>query len=97
VRSLYGDGAVVQEVPVIPLDDWARELERLDVVKLDIEGGEISALSGAARTLKRLRPRALLVEDKRRESSARLHAVLDELGYQPTGDVLDHNALFRPV
>jgi FkbM family methyltransferase len=99
VRSLYGDGAVVQEVPVIPLDDWAREhaLERLDVVKLDIEGGEVSALSGAARTLKRLRPRALLVEDKRRESSARLYAVLDELGYQPTGEVLDHNALFRPV
>jgi FkbM family methyltransferase len=98
VRSLYGDGAVVQKVPVIRLDDWVREhaLSRLDVVKIDIEGAEVSALSGAARTLKRLRPRALLVEDKRIESSARLHAVLDELGYQATGEFLDHNALFRP-
>jgi FkbM family methyltransferase len=98
VRSLYGDGAVVQEVPVIRLDDWVREhgLERLDVVKLDIEGSEVSALSGAAHTLTRLRPRAVLVEDKRSESSARLHAVLDELGYRSTGEVLDHNALFRP-
>ncbi|GAB2664826.1 FkbM family methyltransferase [Kribbella swartbergensis] len=98
VRSLYGDGAVVQEVPVIRLDDWVREhgLQRLDVVKLDIEGSEVSALSGAAHTLTRLRPRAVLVEDKRSESSARLHAVLDELGYRPTDDVLDHNALFRP-
>jgi FkbM family methyltransferase len=98
VRSLYGDGTVVQEVPVVRLDDWAREhqLTRLDVVKLDIEGGELAALSGAAHTLTRLQPRALLVEDKRPEVSARLHAVLDELGYRPTGAVLDHNALFRP-
>jgi hypothetical protein len=98
VRSLYGDGAVVQEVSVVRLDDWAREhsLDRLDVVKMDIEGAEIAALTGATRTLKRLQPRALLVEDKRSESSARLHAVLDELGYRPTGEVLDHNAVFRP-
>jgi FkbM family methyltransferase len=98
VRSLYGDGDVVQEVPVLRLDDWAREheLSRLDVVKLDIEGAELAALAGASRTLKRLRPRAVLVEDKRKESSARLRAVLDELGYLPTGDVLDHNAVFRP-
>jgi FkbM family methyltransferase len=98
VRSLYGDGEVVQEVPVVRLDDWAREhaLDRLDVVKLDIEGAEIAALTGATRTLKRLQPRALLVEDKRSDSSARLHAVLDECGYRPTGEVLDRNAVFRP-
>ncbi|MGW1340977.1 FkbM family methyltransferase [Kribbella sp. NPDC002412] len=98
VRSLYGDGTVVQEVPVVRLDDWAREhgLDRLDVVKVDIEGGETAALAGATHTLTRLRPRAVLVEDKRPEASARLHAVLSELGYQPTGEALDHNALFRP-
>jgi len=95
VRSLYGTGDVVQEVPVVRLDDWARELERLDVVKLDIEGAEIAALSGATRTFKRLQPRVVVVEDKRPESRARLHAVLDELGYLPTGEVLDHNAVFR--
>lgn len=95
VRSLYGDGDVVQEVPVVRLDDWACGLERLDVVKLDIEGAEIAALSGATRTFKRLQPRVVIVEDKRPESRARLHAVLDELGYLPTGEVLDHNAVFR--
>ncbi|WP_329483471.1 FkbM family methyltransferase [Kribbella sp. NBC_01484] len=97
-RGLCRDGAIVQEVPVIRLDDWAREhaLTRLDVVKLDIEGGEIAALSGATRTLKRLQPRALLVEDKRSESSARLHTILDEMRYLPAGETLDQNALFRP-
>ena len=95
VRSLYGDGDVVQEVPVVRLDEWARGLERLDVVKLDIEGAEIAALCGGTRTFKRLQPRVVIVEDKRPETLARLHAVLDELGYLPTGEVLDHNAVFR--
>ncbi|MEV0284209.1 FkbM family methyltransferase [Kribbella sp. NPDC050820] len=99
VRSLYGDGTVVQEVPVVTLDDWSRDhgLDRLDIVKMDIEGAELAALSGATQTLTRLRPRALLVEDKRPETRTRLHAVLARLGYRPTGEVLDHNALFRPV
>lgn len=99
VRSLYGDGTVVQEVPVVRLDDWVEEhaLQRLDIMKVDIEGSEVPALTGAAHTLTRLRPRAVLVEDKRRESSAQLHAVLDELGYRQTGEVLDHNALFVPI
>lgn len=98
VRSLQADGEVVQDVPVIRLDDWAREqaLERLDVVKLDVEGSEAAALSGAAKTLIRLQPRAVLVEDKRPDLRRRLHAVLDELGYRSTGVTFDHNTLFRP-
>jgi FkbM family methyltransferase len=98
VRSLQADGEVVQDVPVIRLDDWAREhsLERLDVVKLDVEGSEAAALGGASRTLIRLQPRAVLVEDKRPDLRRRLHAVLDELGYRSTGATFDHNTLFRP-
>jgi FkbM family methyltransferase len=98
VRSLQADGEVVQDVPVIRLDDWVREqlLERLDVVKLDVEGSETAALGGATRTLIRLQPRAVLVEDKRPDLRRRLHAVLDELGYRWTGATFDHNALFRP-
>ncbi|GAA1603438.1 hypothetical protein GCM10009789_66800 [Kribbella sancticallisti] len=98
VRSLYGDGLVVQQVPVIRLDDWAREngLQRLDIVKLDIEGSESAALGGATRTLTRLQPRAVLVEDKREDQRRRLYDVLDGLGYRHSGRVFDHNALFRP-
>jgi FkbM family methyltransferase len=98
VRSLQADGEVVQDVPVIRLDDWVREhsLERLDVIKLDVEGSETAALGGATRTLVRLQPRAVLVEDKRPDLRRRLHAVLDELGYRSTGASFDHNTLFRP-
>ncbi|NEA35347.1 FkbM family methyltransferase [Streptomyces sp. SID13031] len=98
VRSLNADGEVVQDVPVIRLDDWAREqsLDRVDIVKLDVEGSEAAALGGATRTLVRLQPRAVLVEDKRPDLRRQLHAVLDELGYRSTGVTFDHNTLFRP-
>ncbi|WP_328996564.1 FkbM family methyltransferase [Kribbella sp. NBC_01245] len=97
VRSLSGDGEIVQQVPVVRLDDWAAEhgLDRLDVVKLDVEGAEHAALSGGRRTLTRLKPRVVPVEDKRAEGRRELHDLLAALGYHPTGQVLDHNALFR--
>ncbi|MFI5710605.1 FkbM family methyltransferase [Kribbella sp. NPDC051620] len=98
VRSLQADGEVVQDVPVIRLDDWVREqgLDRVDVVKLDVEGSEAAALAGATRTLVRFKPRAVLVEDKNPALRRRLHTALDELGYRSTGVTFDHNTLFRP-
>lgn len=46
------------EVSTVRLDDWARDvvIERLDFLKIDIEGGEYNALLGAQELLKRLRP-----------------------------------------
>lgn len=46
-------------VPVISLDDFAaiQHLERVDFIKLDVEGFEIAALKGAARTIEAHRPR----------------------------------------
>ncbi len=96
VRSLGGDGEVVQRVPVVRLDDWARsnDLQRLDVVKLDVEGSELAVLRGASHTITRLRPRAIMVEDKREDQRRELYGVLDQLGYRPAA-LLDHNRLFR--
>lgn len=56
------EGSVTVRVPVRPIDDMVRTLgvERVDFIKMDIEGAEREALKGAARTLAKFRPRLML-------------------------------------
>jgi FkbM family methyltransferase len=44
------------DVQVGRLDDVAASFDRIDFIKIDIEGGEIDCLSGGERTLERCRP-----------------------------------------
>jgi len=44
------------QVQVERLDDFTRDTDRLDYIKMDIEGGELDCLSAAVDTLGRLRP-----------------------------------------
>jgi FkbM family methyltransferase len=63
VDEQVGAADTSEAVEVVSLDEWcdARGIERVDVIKLDIEGAEPFAVEGAARTIRRFRPR-LLVE-----------------------------------
>lgn len=47
------------EVPALPLDEIVEELrlDRVDFIKMDIEGAERHALQGAAKTIARFKPR----------------------------------------
>jgi len=51
-------------VPMMRLDDWLlqRSLDRIDLIKLDVEGGELDVLKGAVRLLEGSAPPVLLVE-----------------------------------
>ena len=51
-----GDGSC--QVRSVRLDTWAaeRRLDRLDLVKLDVEGVELAVLDGAEETIRRFRP-----------------------------------------
>jgi len=79
-RRAHGGGAArpVQTIRIRPLDDVLAEhpLERLDVMKIDVEGGELPALEGARATLARHRPR-LMVEFNRATSAAAGYTVDD--------------------
>jgi FkbM family methyltransferase len=104
VRSQFGEGEVVARAPVTTFDAWADDtgLERLDVVKLDIEGAEILALRGMRGSLRRLKPRLLAIEvkdvvmERGPGDGAALHALLGECGYVAAGSPERHVAVFRP-
>lgn len=72
------EGGPGETVPMVTLDSYG--LERLDFMKVDVEGAEVQVLSGARETLARCRP-ALYVENDRKEQSAALIRLLQELGY----------------
>jgi FkbM family methyltransferase len=105
VRSLHGAGTGIQQVTVATFDTWAVEarVARLDLVKLDVEGSELAALQGMAGCLRRLRPRALIVEVKQRVldragvDGGEVRELLSRLGYESTGQVLPvANEVYRP-
>jgi FkbM family methyltransferase len=85
--SVQFDGQLVH---ALALDDLLAELDRLDVVKIDIEGGELRALRGFAGLLGRFRPHVLaeyspaLLRTVSRCDPAELLAFWDDLGYEAT-------------
>ncbi|GAA4257851.1 FkbM family methyltransferase [Azospirillum formosense] len=70
------DGEVV---PVETVDGLG--LERLALLKADVEGMEAMVIEGAIRSIARCRP-ALYLENDREEQSADLIAMLQDLGYR---------------
>jgi FkbM family methyltransferase len=88
----FGYGTALERkerVPTERLDDIVRQegLERVDVIKMDVEGAEMLALRGAADTLRRFQPLLLLeVSDRTLQhqgsSSRKLLNFLAAEGYQ---------------
>jgi FkbM family methyltransferase len=89
--SAYSEFHAPADADFCTLDELADEygLTRLDWVKIDVEGAELGVLSGAVKTLARLRPSLLIeahdlvykfVYDMRSEQ--RCHELLKDLGYE---------------
>jgi len=83
-------------VPARRLDDLAAEhgLDRLDLVKIDVEGHERQVLEGGAQTLARFRP-ALVIESGHESADDRgaIAALMERLGYEFVAVLHDHGAL----
>jgi FkbM family methyltransferase len=87
LHSLAGEDQVSYQVRVTTVDALAASaaLDSLHLVKIDVEGNELSVLHGAAKTLERFRP-YLIIEISRHQrtvgySGADIKAVLERLGY----------------
>jgi FkbM family methyltransferase len=105
VRSAHAIGPHVATATAVTFDEWAdqKQLDRLDVVKIDVEGHEASVLEGMRRSLAKFGPRVVFIEVKENStgrapvSDEALRALAADLGYRSTGESYDHNELFRPV
>lgn len=79
----------LQGAAPIQLDQWVEvnQLDRLDFVKIDVDGFEVDVLEGAKRTLQRFRPRIMMefapyVFKERGRSFEELISLLRQSGYQ---------------
>jgi hypothetical protein len=80
-------------VPLRSLDSLAAEhgLDRLDLIKIDVEGHERQVLDGAAALLDRYRPPLVLETGHEAEGDRpAIHDRLQGLGYRMLGILLDH-------
>ena len=84
--SASGPGAVVgageHQVETVTIDALVASgaIERVDFIKLDIEGSELPALRGAAETLRRFRPRLAISAYHKHDDLITIPALLDDLG-----------------
>ena len=80
-----------RKVPKVKLDDFL-ELDRLDFMKIDVEGMEQGVIEGATCLIEKFKP-ILYVENDRVEKSEALIACIKDLGY----NIYAHNPrLFNP-
>ena len=81
------------QVPLRSLDSLAAEcsLDRLDLIKIDVEGHERQVLDGAAAILDRYRPPLVMETGHEAEGDrAAIHDRLRALGYRMLGILLDY-------
>lgn len=103
--SLLGSaGQQTIKIPVRRIDAMLADLgvTRVDFIKMDIEGAERDALSGARDTLRKYRPRLMIENYHRDDDSVALPAIIRTAnpGYQPTCGPCsmdpNHDAKFVP-
>jgi FkbM family methyltransferase len=89
-------GTFVENVPILRFDDFAAQqgLTRLDVMKIDVEGAEMTVLKGAAESIRRHRPLIIVEvhEGTSRAAGYSPQALLDyvrQLGYRFEGLLSD--------
>lgn len=102
VRSQFGEGAQVARAPLVSLDEWlGSDAQRIDVVKIDVEGGELNVLRGMQSLLSRAKPRMLIIETKQdnlRRAATDATTVADLLtkhAYSRPAELPVGNTLFR--
>ncbi|MHA6697504.1 FkbM family methyltransferase [Chryseobacterium sp. A301] len=89
------EAGVYQRVKVMRLDDWApmEHFERLDFIKIDVEGSEEKTLKGAQKTIKRFKPTLLVEIEQRHHESPIWPLILEVCSWQYKPFYVDPSSL----
>lgn len=87
VQLIFNGGAsevsedIVEEVETISIDEFVKEnkIEKIDVIKLDIEGAEYEAVEGAQETIKMHKPILLISVYHREKDLFEIKPMIEEL------------------
>lgn len=86
---------LIQKVKVVKLDDFEpiKNLQKLDFIKIDVEGNEMKTLRGAKETILKFKP-TLMVEMEQRHHKEMLWDLIAEIeGWGFTAQYLDRTTL----
>ncbi len=90
--NVAGEGRNLMEVPVCRLDDVLADRADIALIKLDIEGAELSALRGARNVISRSRPAIIFecgskyfLDDEKLSSRDLYDFITGQLGYRVFG------------
>jgi FkbM family methyltransferase len=78
--DIQGRSVEIERISLCKLDDIFPEYSKIDVIKIDVEGAELSALFGAEETIQRTRP-FVIFEANRETSRAAGYALEDLLNW----------------
>lgn len=83
-------------IPVKRIDTIVSEqkLDRLDLIKIDVEGAELSVLNGGLKSFKKFKPRIIIETD--REKIGKIKDLLKPLGYE-ISEIDGTNLFAKPV
>ena len=82
--KVAGDSTGETYIDVTTVDDYIRKnrLQRVDALKIDVEGAELAVVRGALETLKELNPSLIFIECDDHASAPLLNEHLKLLGYR---------------
>lgn len=78
IKEKNEEKTILQKVKVKPLDELDLKFQKLDFIKIDVEGNEMQTLRGAKKTIQKFRP-ILMVEMEQRHHKENLWTLISEV------------------
>lgn len=93
-REENEEKTVIQKVKVVKMDDFEplKKLNKLDFIKIDVEGNEMKTLRGAKATILKFRPTLMVEMEQRHHKEPLWHLISEVIGWGYNAYYLDRSS-----